>query len=94
MATSRIDKDAARLYGKAADLFDRATEEQLDALVGVSRDMLRIAVWAAYQGSRRWEAREKGMAKAGASKQARSGQAEAVRAQRRVVGASGVASTP
>lgn len=81
VATNRIDKDTARLYGKAADFFDQAKEEQLDVLLGVSPDLLRIAVWAAHQGSARAEAREKGMARAGASKQARGGAAEAVRAR-------------
>lgn len=79
VATRRIDKDSARLYGIAADFFDKADEDQLDGLLGVSKDMLRVAVWAANEGSHRAEARGKGVQKAGTSKQVRVDQAASVR---------------
>lgn len=81
VATRRIDKDSARLYGIAADFFDKADEDQLDNLVGVSRQMLRVAVWAAQQGSQRAEARGKGVARSGTSKQVRADEASTVRAR-------------
>ncbi len=79
VATRRIDKDSARLYGIAADFFDKADEDQLDGLLGVSKDMLRVAIWAANEGSGRAESRGKGVQKAGTSKQVRVDQAASLR---------------
>jgi hypothetical protein len=68
IGTSRIDTDTARLYGIAADFFDRATEEQLDAVMGVSPEMLRVSVWAANKGSELAAAEEKDGKAGGAAK--------------------------
>jgi hypothetical protein len=58
VATPRIDTDAARLYGQAADFFDAASPAQERRLIAVSKDMLRVAVWAALRGSQQYVARE------------------------------------
>jgi hypothetical protein len=80
IGTDRIDTDCARLYGMAADFFDRATDQQLDHLMGISPDMLRAAVWAAAQGSQLAQKRAKAAAGAGASKEERLAKAQETRA--------------
>jgi hypothetical protein len=54
VVTSRISTDAARMYGNAFDFLAHATSEQLDHLPIFSRSWLRIAVWAATEGDRRY----------------------------------------
>lgn len=85
VATSRIDRDAARLYGKADAFLRKATEPQRDALLGLSDDLLRTAIWAARHGSRLAAARDGGVAKAGSAKAAREAAAEAARRKGRGV---------
>ncbi|WP_437619603.1 hypothetical protein [Sorangium sp. So ce1151] len=85
VATSRIDRDAARLYGKADAFLKKATESQRDALLGLSDDLLRIAIWAARQGSRLAAARDGSVTKAGSAKAAREAAAEAARRKGRAV---------
>ena len=50
VATSRIDTDTARDYGRGLDFWRVATEDQKDALLGMSDKLLRIAIWAARHG--------------------------------------------
>lgn len=56
VGTTRIDTDAARLYGLASDFFKKATPEQRGAVMGVSPAYLRVGAWAALQGSLQYEA--------------------------------------
>jgi hypothetical protein len=56
VSTSRITTDGARLYGQAYDFLESATGELLDHVPAFSKDFLRIAVWAAGEGERRFEA--------------------------------------
>jgi hypothetical protein len=79
VATSRIDKDAARMYGIAADFTARATEEELNAMPAFSKILLQRAVWAAYQGSLKAEARQAAVSKAGSAKEARQTDAATLR---------------
>ena len=81
VGTDRIDTDTARLYGIAADFFDKASEEQLDALMGVSPDMIRVAVWAAQKGSLLFEAHQKNKRKGGGAKETLAAAAGKVRAE-------------
>lgn len=69
VGTERIDTDAARIYGIASVFFKTATEDQLDALMGVSLDHVRVGAWAALQGSQRFEALQKNKRKGGATKE-------------------------
>lgn len=69
VSTERIDTDAARLYGRAADFLKAATEEQLDALMGVSIEHVRVGVWAALQGSQAYEALQKSKRAGGSTKE-------------------------
>ncbi|XXX77810.1 hypothetical protein WMF30_03420 [Sorangium sp. So ce134] len=85
VATSRIDRDAARLYGKADAFLRKATEAQRDALLGLSDDLLRTAIWAARRGSRLAAERDGSVAKAGSAKAAREAAAEAARRRGRGV---------
>ncbi|AUX24988.1 uncharacterized protein SOCEGT47_055290 [Sorangium cellulosum] len=85
VATSRIDRDAARLYGKADAFLRKATEAQRDALLGLSDDLLRVAIWAARHGSRLAAARDGSKAKAGSAKAAREAAADAARRKGRGV---------
>ena len=48
--TERIDLDSARLYGTAYDFFLAATAEQRAALPGLTKQRLRVSIWAAAQG--------------------------------------------
>ena len=50
VATSRIDTDTSRDYGRALDFWTGATAEHKDALLGLSDDLLRIAIGAARRG--------------------------------------------
>ena len=52
ISTSRVSKDTARIFGQAADFYDGATEDQLDALAGINPDLLRVAIWAAAENER------------------------------------------
>ena len=54
VATPRISTDAARIYGQAYDFLARATDEQLDLLPAFNKDWLRVAVWTAGEGDRRY----------------------------------------
>jgi hypothetical protein len=79
VGTDRIDTDCARLYGKAADFFEHATPAQRAEVVGVSPNMLRVAVTAAQHGSE--VAAKLGAAKndADTAKQERAARAETAR---------------
>ena len=44
VGTSRIDVDAARIYGRASTFLAAATDEQRDALPGISEHTLRVAI--------------------------------------------------
>ena len=57
MATSRIDTDCARLYGRAGDFYKSASESQRQALRGFSPDLLRVALWSARHGQQLFEQR-------------------------------------
>ena len=81
VGTERIDTDAARLYGIASAFFKTATEDQLNALMGVSVDHVRVGAWAALQGSQRYEALQKNKRKGGATKEQLAIAAEKVRSQ-------------
>ncbi|MFO0588743.1 MAG: hypothetical protein U0441_14430 [Polyangiaceae bacterium] len=81
VSTERIDTDAARLYGRAADFLKSATEEQQDALMGVSPDYVRVGVWAALQGSQAFEALQKTKRSTGGTKEQLAIAAEKVRVQ-------------
>lgn len=54
MATPRISTDAARIYGEAYDFLSRATDDQLDHLPALGLEWLRVAVWGASEGDRRY----------------------------------------
>lgn len=62
VATSRIDTDTARDYGRALDFWLVATDDQKDALLGMSDRLLRIAVWAARHGQLMAQAQARGQA--------------------------------
>jgi hypothetical protein len=79
VGTDRIDTDCARLYGQVADFFDRASEAQLDALIGVSPDMLRAAVSAGNRGSQLASQLHRGKKETGAGKVERAATAAEVR---------------
>jgi len=66
VATPRISTDCARLYGQALDLLAHATAAQKAALLGVTSNLLRVAVFAAHHGDERHAARQQslGMEKA------------------------------
>jgi len=88
VATPRISTDAARLYGQAFDFLGRGTDEQLDQLPAFTKEWLRIAVWTAGEGDRRFNllsghnAGEKAkQAASGAQSSALQAQAEAKRDQ-------------
>ena len=50
--TERIDIDTARLYGTALDFFNRSTPQQRRAVPGLTRQRLRVCIWAAAQGQK------------------------------------------
>lgn len=81
VGTSRIDTDTARLYGIAADFLKKANPEQLDALMGVSLEMIRVAAWAAQKGSSNFEALQKAKRKGGGDKEQLAVAADKVRTQ-------------
>ena len=60
VATSRINTDSARDYGQALDFWLTATEEQKEAMPGMSFDLLRISIYAARRGQLLSEQLERG----------------------------------
>lgn len=81
VGTERIDTDAARLYGIASSFFKTATDDQLNALMGVSADHVRVGAWAAFQGSQLYEALQKNKRKGGGTKEQLAIVAEKARSQ-------------
>jgi hypothetical protein len=71
VSTSRIDTDTARDYGRALDFWQVATEEQKDALLGMSDKLLRIAIWAARHGQLMAQAQARGQAGSAAAQSER-----------------------
>ena len=69
VGTTRIDTDAARLYGLASDFFKKATPEQRTAVMGISPTYLRVGAWAALQGSLQYEALGKHKRKGGGERE-------------------------
>ncbi len=81
VATSRIDVDAARLYGKALRFFETATAAQRLAMPGVTPDMLRVAIWTARQGQQKAEQRDHGKTAKSQGKAERRTDADTTRAE-------------
>ncbi|MEI7893750.1 MAG: hypothetical protein WCI05_11695 [Myxococcales bacterium] len=79
VATSRIDTDTARLYGKAHRFFLTATPERLAAVPGVTSDMLRVAVWTARQGQVKAQQRQRAHSAKGGDKAVRKAEAQTTR---------------
>jgi hypothetical protein len=61
VATPRISRDAARLYGQALDVYQNASAERKAALLGVSMNFLRVALFAAKYGADLHESRHSGL---------------------------------
>ncbi len=80
VGTDRIDTDTARLYGKVADFYKHASKEQRAVIMGVSPNMLRVAVAAALRGSRLAEALGEAKNDHGAAREERLTHAETVKA--------------
>ena len=81
VATTRIDTDCARLYGRAGDFYKSASPQQRQALRGFSPELLRLALWSARHGQELFEQRRLA-SDAGASRQEqRQVQAQALRQQ-------------
>ncbi len=81
VATTRIDVDTARLYGKALRFFDSATVAQRQAVPGVTPDMLRVAIWTARRGQQKAEQRDQGKAARSSGKAERQTDADVRRAE-------------
>ncbi|HMY59953.1 MAG TPA: hypothetical protein PK472_16945 [Pseudomonadota bacterium] len=58
VATPRVSIDCARLYGQALDVFSHATAAQKAALLGISQNLLRIAIFSAHHGDELYSARQ------------------------------------
>lgn len=81
VGTYRVSTDAARLYGYALEILEKATPEHLDHLIGVSTDMLRVCVWAAAEGDRLWKLRQSAATQNTDDKAAALAEAEAERSE-------------
>lgn len=81
VATPRIETDAARIYGRISDVWRARSAEQRKALVGLSEDLLRIAVAAARRGSELHTARTEAIEKTSAELRRDSAEADTLRAQ-------------
>jgi hypothetical protein len=79
VATSRINTDCARDYGQAFDFWLTASEDQKDAMPGMSDDLLRIAIYAARRGQLLEEQLERGSDQGEALQDRRRAVASAVR---------------
>ncbi|HEY4117193.1 MAG TPA: hypothetical protein VGM56_05035 [Byssovorax sp.] len=55
VVTDRITTDTSRNYGIAYDFLADATDDELDHLPVFSRERLRVAVWLAAEGQRRFD---------------------------------------
>ncbi|HEY1957826.1 MAG TPA: hypothetical protein VGH28_19530 [Polyangiaceae bacterium] len=56
VATPRVSKDAARMYGEVYDWLATAKGDALDHVPLVDQDVLRVAVWAAAEDANRYRA--------------------------------------
>ena len=62
VATFRISTDSARMYGQTLDILARLTPKAKAALLGVTPQLLRIAIFAAQHGDELYAARNQGLA--------------------------------
>ncbi|HEX2570559.1 MAG TPA: hypothetical protein VH877_13470 [Polyangia bacterium] len=81
VATSRIDTDTARDYGRALDYWQTASKEQKRALLGMSDKLLRIAIWAARHGQLLAQAHARGQSGSAAAQSERRVGATQIRKQ-------------
>lgn len=71
VATPRIDKDAARVYGNLTDFLATATDEQRNHIPALTDDLVRCAIWAAHQAMLKYDTRVAARSGASATKEAR-----------------------
>jgi hypothetical protein len=71
VATPRIDKDTARTYGNLSDFLATATDEQRDHIPALTDDLVRCAIWTAYQATLKYDARTAARTGASAAREAR-----------------------
>lgn len=81
VATSRIDTDCARLYGRAGDFYNSASPQQRQALRGFSPELLRLALWSARHGQQLFEQRRLASDAGTARQEQRQVQAQSLRQQ-------------
>lgn len=81
VATLRIATDCARMYGRASACYRVATPAQRRALRGLSADLLRIAVWAAWHGEQLYQQRRLSSSAGAGRQEQRQAQALATRDQ-------------